>query len=89
MTTLDRPMVARHGAFEIWQGGTPQSFVVHAAGQMQTRYHILFVDGEITHGREANALQKYKPHIHAWATHALRNYPSTDKLESKIDELAN
>ena len=80
-------LIAKHGTFEIHKGGTPMSFVVHIVSHLQTRFHILFVDGVIANGRESFTLLKYHPHVHLWATNALSKHTATLSLESTDDHV--
>ena len=82
----EKPLIAKHGSFEIRQNGTPQTFVVHVPGGHQTRFEIRFVEGQIAHSRDAFALLGYKPHLHLWATKALSQHFATTTPEGQTNE---
>ena len=60
-------MLAKAGAFELHQGGTPNGFVVRTRGYPRNCYSILWRGDGIAMGDHAKQLHALAPHIFKWA----------------------
>jgi hypothetical protein len=58
-----RPPIASSRVFDVYQGATPDSYVIFAHNSTKQFFHVHFVDGGLNGGADAKILKSIKPHI--------------------------